>query len=242
MPKNRAATAEAELLHQADMGVAWDGDFDRCFLFDEHGEFIERYYIFGQLAAAFLAKYPNEKIIHDPRLPWNTVDILTSAGSQAIMSKTGDAFIKKRMRAENAIYGGEISAHHYFKDFAYCDSVMISWLLVCGPLSQTVKALSELVKVRIEYFLVMVKLILKLQASLIQWKVKAHFMQESLYLDVTEGLTVELPQWRFNLLGSNTEPLLRLNLESRGDFPIVGLKEGISISYKEYKKVIDDLI
>ena len=134
------------------MGIAWDGDFDRCFLFDEHGELIEGYYIVGLLAAAFLAKYPNQKVIHDPRLTWNTVDIVQSHGGQAIMSKTGHAFIKERMRTENAIYGGEMSAHHYFRDFAYCDSGMILWLLVSELMSQTGKKLSQLVAERIALF------------------------------------------------------------------------------------------
>ncbi|MES9967922.1 MAG: phosphomannomutase CpsG, partial [Sedimenticola sp.] len=122
LPENRAATADAVLSEGADMGIAWDGDFDRCFLFDENGKFIEGYYIVGLLAEAFLAKHPGEKIIHDPRLTWNTMDVVEGAGGVAIQSKTGHAFIKERMRAENAIYGGEMSAHHYFRDFAYCES------------------------------------------------------------------------------------------------------------------------
>ena len=125
LPENRAATADAVKAHAADMGIAWDGDFDRCFLFDEKGGFIEGYYIVGLLADAFLKKEPGAKIIHDPRLTWNTVDICAQSGGQAVQSKTGHAFIKERMRKENAIYGGEMSAHHYFRDFAYCDSGMI---------------------------------------------------------------------------------------------------------------------
>ena len=134
------------------MGIAWDGDFDRCFLFDEHGEFIEGYYIVGLLAEAFLAKHPGEKIIHDPRLTWNTIDIVKRAGGMPIQSKTGHAFIKERMRSENAIYGGEMSAHHYFRDFAYCDSGMIPWLLVAELLSRSGKPLSQLVGERIKAY------------------------------------------------------------------------------------------
>ena len=137
LPENRAATAEAVILHGADMGIAWDGDFDRCFLFDEHGKFIEGYYIVGLLAKAFLARNPGEKIIHDPRLTWNTIDIVKNAGGIPIQSKTGHAFIKERMRLENAVYGGEMSAHHYFRDFAYCDSGMIPWLLVTELMSRS---------------------------------------------------------------------------------------------------------
>ena len=152
LPENRAATADAVRLHGADMGIAWDGDFDRCFLFDEHGEFIEGYYIVGLLAEAFLNKHPGEKIIHDPRLTWNTIDMVKRAGGVPVQSKTGHAFIKERMRAENAIYGGEMSAHHYFRDFAYCDSGMIPWLLVAELLSRSGKKMSQLVGERIQAY------------------------------------------------------------------------------------------
>ena len=218
LPENRAATADAVIKHQADMGIAWDGDFDRCFLFDERGEFIEGYYIVGLLAAAFLAKHPNEKIIHDPRLTWNTVDIVTTAGGQAIMSKTGHAFIKERMRAENAIYGGEMSAHHYFRDFAYCDSGMIPWLLVSELLSQTGKTLSQLVEERISLFPCSGEINFKVAnvADAMQ-QVQAHYMQGSPNVDYTDGLSMAFDEWRFNLRGSNTEPLLRLNVEVRGN-------------------------
>jgi phosphomannomutase/phosphomannomutase/phosphoglucomutase len=212
-------------MHQADMGIAWDGDFDRCFLFDAHGEFIEGYYIVGLLAAAFLAKHPHEKVIHDPRLIWNTQDIVAQAGGQAIMSKTGHAFIKERMRAENAIYGGEMSAHHYFRDFAYCDSGMIPWLLVCELLSQTKQPLSEMVAERIRLFPCSGEINFKVTnvANAIQ-QIKMHFMPESPELDDTDGLSMTFAEWRFNLRGSNTEPLLRLNVESRADAKLVAQK------------------
>lgn len=138
-------TADAVREHQADMGIAFDGDFDRCFLFDDEASFIEGYYIVGLLAEAFLQKQPGAKIIHDPRLTWNTVDIVTRNGGQPVMSKTGHAFIKERMRQEDAIYGGEMSAHHYFRDFAYCDSGMIPWLLVAELLCLKNSSLKSLV-------------------------------------------------------------------------------------------------
>ncbi|MDX1657080.1 MAG: phosphomannomutase, partial [Candidatus Competibacteraceae bacterium] len=146
LPDNRAATREAVLATGADMGLAWDGDFDRCFFFDQQGRFIEGYYLVGLLAESLLARHPGERIIHDPRLTWNTIESVRAAGGIAVQSKTGHAFIKERMRQENALYGGEMSAHHYFRDFAYCDSGMIPWLLVAelvsrrGPLSQLVEA------------------------------------------------------------------------------------------------------
>ncbi len=225
LPENRAATANAVIQYQADMGIAWDGDFDRCFLFDEQGEFIEGYYIVGLLAAAFLAKYPDEKIIHDPRLVWNTQDIVENLRGKAIMSKTGHAFIKERMRAENAIYGGEMSAHHYFRDFSYCDSGMIPWLLVCELLSNSGKKLSSLVAERIALFPCSGELNFKVadMPGVIQ-KIEMHFSGQCLNIDKTDGLNMYFEHWRFNLRGSNTESLLRLNVESRADSALVASK------------------
>jgi phosphomannomutase len=218
LPENRAATAEAVKAHQADMGIAWDGDFDRCFLFDERGDFIEGYYIVGLLAEAFLTKHPGEKIIHDPRLTWNTIDIVERAGGVPIQSKTGHAFIKERMRAENAIYGGEMSAHHYFRDFAYCDSGMIPWLLVAELISVFNKPLSTLVAERVAAYPCSGEInyrIADAQASI--HKIRNHFAPSCIKVDETDGLSMEFKDWRFNLRMSNTEPLLRLNIETRGD-------------------------
>ena len=218
LPENRAATADAVRLHGADMGIALDGDFDRCFLFDEHGEFIEGYYIVGLLAEAFLAKHPGEKIIHDPRLTWNTIDIVKRAGGVPVQSKTGHAFIKERMRAENAIYGGEMSAHHYFRDFAYCDSGMIPWLLVAELLSRSGKKLSQLVGERIRAYPCSGEINYRVHnvAQTIEHVVR-HYQPQHPAIDRTDGVSIEFPDWRFNLRGSNTEPLLRLNVENRGD-------------------------
>lgn len=222
LPENRQATRDAVLNHQADMGIAWDGDFDRCFLFDERGAFIEGYYIVGLLAAAFLSKHPNEKIIHDPRLSWNTVDIVESLGGQAIMSKTGHAFIKERMRLENAIYGGEMSAHHYFRDFAYCDSGMIPWLLVSELISQTGQTLSQLVAERIALFPCSGEVNFKVtHMQTILAQIESFFAPQALAIDKTDGLSMAFTAWRFNLRGSNTEPLLRLNIEARLDMALV---------------------
>ncbi len=218
LPENRAATAEAVKAHQADMGIAWDGDFDRCFLFDERGEFIEGYYIVGLLAAAFLVKYPGEKIIHDPRLTWNTVDVVQQSGGVPIQSKTGHAFIKERMRSENAIYGGEMSAHHYFRDFAYCDSGMIPWLLVTELLSRSGKRLSQLVGERIAAYPCSGEINYRVNdvKQTIE-RILNHYLPQHPVVDRTDGVSVEFPEWRFNLRGSNTEPLLRLNVETRVD-------------------------
>jgi phosphomannomutase/phosphomannomutase/phosphoglucomutase len=227
LPENRAATANVVRTHHADMGIAWDGDFDRCFLFDETGKFIEGYYIVGLLAEAFLKKHPGAKIIHDPRLIWNTIDVVTKCGGQPIQSKTGHAFIKERMRKEDALYGGEMSAHHYFRDFAYCDSGMIPWLLVIGLLSNTGKprSLSSLVSEReaaypcsgeINYTVTDVQAAMR--------KVEEHFAADNPAIDRIDGLSLAFETWRLNLRGSNTEPLLRLNVESRADAAIVAAK------------------
>nr|VFK41193.1 MAG: phosphomannomutase/phosphomannomutase / phosphoglucomutase [Candidatus Kentron sp. TC]VFK56580.1 MAG: phosphomannomutase/phosphomannomutase / phosphoglucomutase [Candidatus Kentron sp. TC] len=216
LPENRAATAEAVEARGADMGIAWDGDFDRCFFFDEKGTFIEGYYIVGLLADAFLKKQPGEKIIHDPRLTWNTVDIVEKGGGVPIRSKTGHAFIKERMRAENAIYGGEMSAHHYFRDFAYCDSGMIPWLLVAELLSITNEPLSKLVGERIAAYPCSGEINYRVaDIPAVLARIRANYIGLKPIVEEIDGLGLEFPDWRFNLRASNTEPLLRLNAESR---------------------------
>jgi phosphomannomutase len=218
LPETRGVTRDAVLAHGADLGIAWDGDFDRCFLFDERGEFIEGYYIVGLLAEAFLLRHPQAKIIHDPRLTWNTIDLVMHAGGTPVMSKTGHAFIKERMRAEDAVYGGEMSAHHYFRDFAYCDSGMIPWLLVVELMSRRGKRLSELVGERMARFPASGEINRTLaEPAVAIAAVEAHYAPGAIHIDQTDGLSVEYTDWRFNLRMSNTEPVVRLNVESRGD-------------------------
>jgi phosphomannomutase len=222
LPECRADTTKAILEHNADMGIAWDGDFDRCFLFDEKGEFIEGYYIVGLLAEAFLQKNARAKIIHDPRLSWNTIDIVKANGGTPIMSKTGHAFIKERMRKEDAVYGGEMSAHHYFRDFAYCDSGMIPWLLVTELLSVKGMKLSDTVKARIEAYPSSGEINSKLanpQEAIA--RVRAQYEAEAFLIDETDGISLEFSDWRFNLRSSNTEPVVRLNVESRKNIPLM---------------------
>jgi len=218
LPECRQDTADAVMAHHADMGIAFDGDFDRCFLFDETGGFIEGYYIVGLLAEAFLKKQPGAKIIHDPRLSWNTIDIVSQAGGVPVMSKTGHAFIKERMRAEDAIYGGEMSAHHYFRDFAYCDSGMIPWLLVASLLSETQQSLSSLVEDMIAKFPCSGEINFKVADSQITiQKIFDHYAAQNPVLDRTDGVSLDFGAWRLNIRASNTEPLLRLNIESRSE-------------------------
>lgn len=216
--ENRDSTRNAVLIHHADMGIAWDGDFDRCFLFDEKGQFIEGYYIVGLLAQAFLLKQAGEKIVHDPRLVWNTLDIIEQYNGIAVQSKSGHAFIKDVMREHNAAYGGEMSAHHYFRDFAYCDSGMIPWLLAILVVSETQQSLSSLVEGMIERFPCSGEINFKVEDTqkTIQ-KIFDHFADLNPAIDQTDGVSLDFGTWRLNVRASNTEPLLRLNIESRTD-------------------------
>ncbi|WP_027713656.1 phosphomannomutase/phosphoglucomutase [Dickeya chrysanthemi] len=218
LPERRKDTSDAVRAHNANMGVAFDGDFDRCFLFDENSDFIEGYYIVGLLAEAFLKKEPGAKIIHDPRLTWNTIDVVKQTGGIPVISKTGHAFIKERMREEDAIYGGEMSAHHYFRDFAYCDSGMIPWLLVAELLAVKCTSLSQLVGERMRLFPCSGEINFKVKSSdevidFITKKYSNQCKEES----KVDGISFSCDNWRFNLRTSNTEPLLRLNIETKGN-------------------------
>ena len=218
LPERRAATAAAVCAHGADFGIAWDGDFDRCFLFDADGRFIEGYYLVGLLAEVMLGKEPGAKILHDPRLTWNTIEQVRAAGGVPVQSKTGHAFMKERLRREDAIYGGEMSAHHYFRDFAYCDSGMIPWLLVAELISRSGRTLADLVDARMAAFPCSGEINYRVPAvAPVIERVLAHFGPDDPQIDRTDGISLEFPDWRFNLRGSNTEPLLRLNVEARGD-------------------------
>lgn len=218
LPECRDATAHAVREQGADLGLAWDGDFDRCFFFDGNGRFIEGYYLVGLLADILLARQPGAKIIHDPRLTWNTQAVVQAAGGLPVQSKTGHAFIKERMRLEDAIYGGEMSAHHYFRDFAYCDSGMVPWLLVTATLCRLGQPLAALVDARMQAFPCSGEINFQVSdaAATVRAILTAYADQQPIR-DDTDGVSLEFPAWRFNLRCSNTEPLLRLNVETRGD-------------------------
>lgn len=215
--ENQEMTAVAVRKYQADLGIAWDGDFDRCFFFDEKGNFVEGYYMVGFLAQSFLRQQPGAKIIYDPRLTWNTVELVKTLGGEPVQSKTGHAFIKERMRREDAVYGGEMSAHHYFKSFAYCDSGMIPWLLVAESMCLKNQRLSALIGERITRYPVSGEINRKVSNPFkILSDIEKTYTPNSLMVDRTDGLSIEHEHWRFNIRMSNTEPLLRLNVESRG--------------------------
>jgi len=225
LEENRLSTIEAIREHNADLGIAWDGDFDRCFLFDETGAFIEGYYIVGLLASLFLGREPGGRIVHDPRLTWATLEMVESLGGKAVMSKSGHAFIKDVMREADAVYGGEMSAHHYFRRFSYCDSGQIPWLLVTQLMGESGKPLSALVGERIARFPASGEINRRVEnaATTIE-QARTRYAPGALNVDFTDGLSVEFEQWRFNLRSSNTEPLIRLNVESRGDFELMRSK------------------
>lgn len=218
LEENRQPTIDAIKEHDADLAIAWDGDFDRCFFFDENARFIEGYYIVGLLAQSFLEAEPGAKVIHDPRLTWNTEEIAKASGGEAIQCKTGHSFIKERMRKEDAVYGGEMSAHHYFRDFFYCDSGMIPWLLVVGLMSRSGKKLSELVDERMKAFPASGEINREIEnpPELLQ-RIAEKYAGSVLSVDRTDGLSMSFENWRFNVRMSNTEPVVRLNVESRGD-------------------------
>ena len=214
--ENRPQTADAVIAAGADLGVAWDGDFDRCFFFDHTGAFIDGEYIVGLLAEVFLAKEHGAKIVHDPRVVWNTKDVVAVAGGIAVQARTGHAFVKQAMRDTGAVYGGEMSAHHYFRDFVWCDSGMIPFVLIAELVSRK-GALADLVAGRraafpssgeINYHLTDPKGAIA--------RVRAKFQPLAQTVDETDGLSLEFVDWRFNLRSSNTEPVVRLNVESRG--------------------------
>jgi len=218
LPENRVAATAAVRDHGADLGLGWDGDFDRCFFYDEDGNFIEGYYVVGLLAEAFLKQQGPARIVHDPRLTWNTVDIVQSLGGEAVQSKTGHAFIKERMRLENAVYGGEMSAHHYFRDFAYCDSGMIPWLLVAGLISSSGQPLSRLVAERMAAYPCSGEINRTIENPVaVLTKIEAVYRDQAESVEHVDGLSMSMGEWRFNVRMSNTEPLVRLNVESRGD-------------------------
>jgi phosphomannomutase len=218
LPEKRDDTARAVLDANADCGIAWDGDFDRCFLFDETGAFIEGYYIVGLLASQVLKRAKGAKIVHDPRLIWNTIAVVRDNGGIPVQSKSGHAFMKEVMRREDAVYGGEMSAHHFFREFSYCDSGMIPWLLVAEIMSQTGRRLSDLVAEHVRRFPASGEINRRVDdARAVLDKISAAYGPKALRVDHTDGVGMDFERWRFNLRMSNTEPLIRLNVESRGD-------------------------
>jgi phosphomannomutase len=223
--EKRTVTIDAIRQSGANLGLAWDGDFDRCFFFDELGQFVEGYYIVGLLAQAFLDKHPGSAIVHDPRLTWNTLDVVAAAGGRCVESKSGHAFIKQTMREADAIYGGEMSAHHYFRAFSYADSGMIPWLLLTELVSTRDATFSSLIRDRVQKYPASGEINRKVgDAIAVQKAIETTYRKDALKTSHIDGLGMEFADWRFNLRASNTEPLLRLNVESRGDFALMQAK------------------
>jgi len=218
LPENHPATADVVKAEGADFGVAFDGDFDRCFFFDETRQFVPGEYVVGLLATIFLEKEVGAKIVHDPRVIWNTQDIVIQKGGVSVQSKTGHAFIKQTMRSCEAVYGGEMSVHHYFRDFAYCGSGMTPWLLIAELVSRSGRSLGDWVKDRFSAFPSSGEMNFKVNdAGAAIGKVLTDYRADALFIDVTDGVSLAFDSWRFNLRRSNTEPLVRLNVECRGN-------------------------
>ncbi|KAA8677752.1 phosphomannomutase [Vibrio gigantis] len=216
LKENQAATRDAVLEHSANLGIAWDGDFDRCFFFDEKGNYIEGYYIVGLLTEAFLLKDSNATVLHDMRMTWNTIEIADRLGGNAVGVKAGHALIKEKMRELNAVYGGEMSAHHYFRDFGYCDSGMIPWLLVIELLSKTQQSLHQLIRSSMNKFPSSGEINREVADSeKVMARVLSRYQKSAVHIDHTDGISINMGEWRFNLRKSNTEPLIRLNVETR---------------------------
>lgn len=225
LEENRLSTINAIKSHKADLGIAWDGDYDRCFFFDERGAFIEGYYIVGLLASMFLKREQGARIVYDPRLTWATLEMVKSLGGVPVQSKSGHAFIKDVMREHDAAYGGEMSAHHYFRAFGYCDSGQVPWLLVTQLLCESGKTLSSLVGERIAAFPASGEINRRVPDAKVTIKqIEDHYKQGALAVDYTDGLSIAYADWRFNLRSSNTEPLIRLNVESRGNVALMQAK------------------
>jgi phosphomannomutase len=218
LPEGRKPTIDAIKQHNADFGIAWDGDFDRCFFFDAEGNFIEGYYIVGLLSAQLLKKNGGGNVVHEPRLVWNTIELAKENGGTPIQSKAGHAFIKEKMREVDAIYGGEMSAHHFFKRFGYCDSGMIPWILISEMMSEQNKSLGQLVNERIEAYPCSGEINTKVSdTQKVIDHIKADYIPLNPTIDTTDGIGMDFGDWRFNIRSSNTEPLLRLNVESKAN-------------------------
>jgi len=224
LPENHAATGDVVRLQGADFGVAFDGDFDRCFLFDGDGKFVPGEYVVGLLASIFLQRERGGKIVHDPRVIWNSIDIINSLNGVAIQSKTGHAFIKQAMRREEAVYGGEMSAHHYFRDFAYCDSGMIPWLLVAELVSCSGKSLSDWIGDRFEKFPSSGEINFRVKDAYVAITRVLDRYRDGAAIDEMDGVSLSFDDWRFNLRKSNTEPLVRLNIEGRQGADLIGAR------------------
>ena len=220
--ENRISTSVAVKAEGADFGVAFDGDFDRCFLFDHLGNFIPSEYVVGLLIKVFLNKSKGATIVHDPRVIWNTEDIVKNLGGYTAISKTGHSYVKRSMRKFDAVYGGEMSAHHYFQDFNYCDSGMIPWLIIWQLLSVEQISLYDLVEHRKNLFPSSGEINFKISNNrdCIN-NVKAFYSSSAVAICELDGLSMSFTNWRFNIRISNTEPLVRLNIETKEDFVLL---------------------
>jgi phosphomannomutase len=215
--ENRRDITEEVIRQKADVGIAFDGDADRCFFIDETGDFIAGDFVTALLAQAFLLKQPGATIIYDVRASWAVKDIVTAHGGKALMNRVGHAFIKRRMRETNAVFGGEVTGHYYFRDNYYCDNGLIPALMMLELMSKHGKSLHQLLAPLREKYFISGEINTKLShmdhvAPKLDIIAKKYADGHQYRLD---GLSVEYADWHFNVRPSNTEPLLRLNLEAK---------------------------
>lgn len=214
IPESRQETIEKVIAAGADLGIAWDADADRCFFYDENGDFVDGYYMTAILAELALAKHPHGKIIHDPRLIWAVEDTVKRLGGIPLVNKAGHAFIKDRMRKEDALFAGEMSAHYYFHDNFYCDNGMLPALMIMEYLSKSGKKLSEIAAPYRETYFISGEINNEVDdGDAIIAKIKHDYGDGT--IDEIDGLSVLYKDWRFNVRMSNTEPTMRLNVEAR---------------------------
>lgn len=221
-PSNPELVAEMKAFMacgQYTLGVTWDGDCDRCHFFDSEGKPVPTYYIVGLLAEEYLKSDPGAAIVFDTKLCWNTLDVIAKNGGKAIPSQTGHAFMKRSMREHRAIYGGELSSHHFFGDFFHCDSGMFAWLKILEILSRSGRTIDELIRQRRRQFPSIAEVNLKLADTGLAFDtVLDHYRSGAVAIDRFDGLGIEMDGgWRFSLTPSKTEDVVRLNMESRGD-------------------------
>jgi phosphomannomutase len=214
LPENQTETSELITSSKADVGTAWDADADRCFLYDENGQPVNGYYLTAILAKIMLKNNRHQPIIHDPRLVWATRDVILEAGGVPLMNKVGHSFIKERMRQEDALFAGENSGHFYFKDFYYCDNGMLPFLLMLSYISENGIKLSEIVQPFMEKYPTSGEINFKVpETKKVLDEIREKYKQGE--FDDTDGISVDFGEWRFNVRSSNTEPLLRLNVEAK---------------------------
>jgi phosphomannomutase len=214
VPSNREEIIAAIKNQKPNLGVSWDADADRCFFYDENGRFLPGYYTNAVLARYFLQKYPHSKIVTDLKLNWAVKDLADEVGGEALIERTGHSFFKQKMISEDAVFGGEVSGHYYFKDNFYLDNGIIPFLVILEIMSTSNKKLSEIYQPYFDKYFVIEETNLQVSdVGKVLAAVKEKYSTGQ--LSELDGVSLEFPEWRVNIRASNTEPLLRINMEAK---------------------------